>query len=216
MFTGIVEETGKILNIKRKGNAVELTVGCKEIMDDIRQGDSISVNGICLTVSEYGNSWFSADVMPETIRKTGLVKLNVNDGVNLERAVRLSDRLGGHMVSGHIDGTGSVAKVSREENAIWITVKTDEHLLKYIVEKGSVAIDGVSLTVAFIDEESFSFSLIPHTAGVTILGTKKPGDMVNIECDIIGKYIEKLFYVENDNKSKEKLTRDFLQNKGFV
>lgn len=214
MFTGIVEEVGKVREIHNGNTSIRLTISCSKVLDCVKQGDSIAVNGICLTVTGFGHDWFSADVMPETVRKTGLVKLNINSSVNLERALTLSDRLGGHIVSGHIDGAGTIIRRMNEDNAIWLTIQVSDDILKYIVVKGSVAIDGISLTVASVDKECFSISLIPHTSGVTTLGSKAIGDLVNIECDIIGKYVEKLF--GNSSNTRKVIDLDFLEANGFV
>lgn len=192
MFTGIVEEVGTVKEIVRKRASVRIAVACIKVLEDTKTGDSIAVNGICLTVSEMKNGWFAADVMPETMRRSGLGRLRPGDSVNLERALRLADRLGGHIVSGHIDGTGAVIGRTEEENAIWLTVKAPDAILKYIMEKGSVALDGTSLTVASVDDRNFTVSLIPVTARDTVLGKRRPGDEINIECDMIGKYVEKL------------------------
>lgn len=217
MFTGIVEEIGLIRAVVRGGRSVRLEVSCTKVLEDAKMGDSIAVNGICLTVTGMGDNWFSADVMPETMRRTGLDKLGISGRVNLERALRLADRLGGHMVSGHIDGMGTVSGRLEEDNAIWLTIAAGGEILKYVVEKGSVALDGTSLTVAAVDDKSFKVSLIPLTRGITTLGLKKPGDMVNIECDVIGKYIEKLLTGNRASaQEKEGLSLDFLKDNGFV
>lgn len=192
MFTGIVEEIGKIKNIERKQASMRLFIHAEKIMDDVKIGDSIAVNGICLTVTEYQKDWFSVDVMPETMRKTSLSLLRNNGPVNLERAVRLTDRLGGHIVSGHIDGVGRIISRRQEGNAWLITIQTAADILHYIVEKSSIAIDGISLTVVKLVGNAFTVSLIPHTTAVTSLGSKKIGDIVNLENDVIGKYVEKL------------------------
>lgn len=217
MFTGIVEEIGIVKEIVRGSRSLKLFITCTKILDGLKTGDSISVDGICLTVTEIMDNCFAADVMPETVRKTGLEKLSVSDRVNIERALRLSDRLGGHIVSGHIDGTGIITARKEEDNAVWLTVNTGTDILKYIVMKGSVALDGTSLTVAYADEASFKVSLIPFTAGVTTLGLRKAGDIVNIECDIIGKYIEKFVHNGRQDKNlKEDLTVEFLRERGFA
>ncbi len=221
MFTGIVEELGKVKNIVWGSMSIKLSVSCGKIMDDVKTGDSIAVNGICLTVTGHGANWFTADVMPETMRKTGLESLKPGESVNLERALRLSDRLGGHIVSGHIDGTGIVTGRVEEDNAIWLTIEASGDILRYIVMKGSVALDGTSLTVANVNAIAFKVSLIPLTAGVTTLGFRKPGDKVNIECDVIGKYIEKLVGggrkegIQKEENKKD-ITMEFLMEKGFI
>lgn len=217
MFTGIVEEMGKVKSIIHGGSSIRLTIECKNLLQDTRQGDSIAVNGICLTVTALGDQCFSADVMPETMRKTNLGTLKLLEKVNLERALKLMDRLGGHIVSGHIDGTGTIIEKKSEDNAIWLTVEAARNILKYIVPKGSVSLDGTSLTIVHVDENSFSVSLIPLTQGVTTLGDRKTGEIVNIECDVIGKYIEKLIMGRSDEPVKENgLSLEFLKENGFI
>lgn len=217
MFTGIVEELGRVKDIVRGPKSIKLQIECAGIMEDVKLGDSIAVNGICLTVTSLGSSWFIADVMPETMRKTNLGSLTRQSQVNIERALRLSDRLGGHLVSGHIDGTGVITGKESEDNATWVSVAADKNILKYIVMKGSVALDGTSLTVAYVDDDRFKVSLIPLTAGVTTLGIKEAGDTVNIECDLVGKYIEKLLSGDGgkDNERKD-ISVEFLRENGFV
>lgn len=217
MFTGIIEEVGTIKGIVHGALSIKLSIHCHKVLDDVRIGDSIAVNGICLTVSDMGSDWFTADVMPETIRKTGLNKLNVWDKVNIERALRLSDRLGGHIVTGHIDGTGVVIAKVQEDNAIWLTVEAQDTILKYIVMKGSVALDGTSLTVAYVDDKCFKVSLIPITVLHTTLDSKRVGDVINIECDVIAKYTEK-FLGGNlaESNGKKDISIDFLRDNGFA
>ncbi|MEA4923141.1 MAG: riboflavin synthase [Eubacteriaceae bacterium] len=210
MFTGIVEETGKIKAISRGGRSSVLTIEGNVIFSDLKMGDSVAVNGVCLTVSSFSGNTFAADVMHETLSRSALGDLGPDSRVNLERAMAADGRFGGHIVSGHIDGTGTVTKVRQDDNAIWYTVAADPPIMKYIVEKGSIAIDGISLTVAKLDEYSFSVSIIPHTAKETILGEKRSGDRVNLENDMIGKYVEKLMKPE-----KEGITMDFLREAGF-
>jgi riboflavin synthase len=217
MFTGIVEELGRVKDIIRGSKSIKLCINCMKILDDMKVGDSISVNGICLTVVEAGNGWFAADVMPETMRRTNLNDLAISGKVNLERALRLSDRLGGHIVSGHIDGSGIVTARVEEDNAIWLTIEATEAILKYIVMKGSVALDGTSLTVAYVGDTCFKVSLIPLTAGITILGLKKAGDTVNIECDVIGKYVERLICGNvRGNMDKKDISMELLRENGFA
>ncbi len=217
MFTGIVEELGKVRDIIRGNKSVKISIECSRIVEDIKLGDSIAVNGICLTVTGCGGNWFTADVMPETMRKIGLGMLDRHSKVNLERALRLSDRLGGHLVSGHIDGTGTIVDKTVEDNATWVSIEADRDIIKYIVMKGSVALDGTSLTVAYVDDKKFKVSLIPLTSSVTTLGEKKVGDVVNIECDIIGKYVEKLVGLNPGRESnKSSLDIDFLRENGFA
>lgn len=218
MFTGIVEEIGKVRRIVYGSKSIKLSIQCSKIMDDVKLGDSIAVNGICLTVADRKSDEFTADVMPETMRKTGLGELKVGYAVNLERALRLSDRLGGHIVTGHIDGTGVIMDRVQEDNAIWLTIESGRDILKYIVMKGSVALDGTSLTVAHVDDKCFKVSLIPHTASITTLGSKEIGSSVNIECDMLGKYIEKLLLNNvSEPRSKPKdISLDFLIKNGFA
>lgn len=219
MFTGIVEEIGTILSIKKGVKSSALTISGDLIFEDMHIGDSIAVNGVCLTVTNKTKESFTADVMAETLRRSSLGSLKAGSKVNLERAMAANGRFGGHIVSGHIDGTGEIESFVREDNAVWVTVKTPVKLLKYIIEKGSIAIDGVSLTVAYVDKRCFKVSLIPHTAANTILLSKKAGDIVNLENDIVGKYIEKLMHfdeqVEEDTKTTG-ISMDFLAKNGFA
>lgn len=219
MFTGIVEEIGTILSVKKGVKSSALTISGDLIFEDMHIGDSIAVNGVCLTVTNKTKESFTADVMAETLRRSSLGSLKAGSKVNLERAMAANGRFGGHIVSGHIDGTGEIESFVREDNAVWVTVKTPVKLLKYIIEKGSIAIDGVSLTVAYVDNRCFKVSLIPHTAANTILLSKKAGDIVNLENDIVGKYIEKLMHfdeqVEEDTKTTG-ISMDFLAKNGFV
>lgn len=218
MFTGIVEEMGSVRNIVYGSSSIKLSIGCSIVMEATVKGDSIAVNGICLTVTELGTDWFTADVMPETMRKTSLEKLKPGHKVNLERALRLSDRLGGHIVSGHIDGTGTIMATKGEDNAVLITIEAPQQVMKYIVQKGSVALDGTSLTIAELRDNTFTVSLIPLTRGFTILGAKAIGDKVNIECDVIGKYVEKMLKSEAaaEEPAKKDLSVEFLREHGFM
>lgn len=215
MFTGIIEEIGTVKNIKISGNSAAIQIKAKKVLENTKIGDSICTNGICLTVTDMKSDYFYADVMAETMRRTNLGTLNSGDKVNLERALSLNTRLGGHIVSGHIDGTAAIFNMIREDNAVWVEISANSNILKYIVEKGSVAIDGISLTVAKVTEKSFSVSVIPHTGEETILLTKSKGNLVNIECDIIAKYIEKLIHFSNSEKKKSNITEDFLRLNGF-
>ncbi|MBG0763932.1 MAG: riboflavin synthase [Tissierellales bacterium] len=218
MFTGLIEEVGEITSVTRKGNSAQITVKAGKILKDTKIGDSISTNGVCLTVTEKTSNTFTVDVMPETMNRSNLKNFKYGSKVNLERALRVGDRLDGHMVSGHVDGLGKIANYLKEDNAVWITVEADKSLLKYIIEKGSIAIDGTSLTVAYVDDRSFKVSIIPHTGEATTLLDKKIGDEVNLECDMVGKYIEKFMKFE-ENKSEESnsnLNEDFLRQNGFM
>lgn len=207
MFTGIIEEIGTV----REVGAGRLKIAAETVLDGTRTGDSISVNGVCLTASNIERGTFTADVMPETLRRSNLGQLHSGSRVNLERAAAVGSRLGGHIVSGHIDGTGVICSVRREQNAVWITIATKSDILGLIVEKGSVAVDGISLTVAEVTEEAFSVSLIPHTGEVTTLLSKCVGDAVNLENDVIGKYVKRLM----EKTEKKGLTLEFLQENGF-
>ncbi|HEX2925629.1 MAG TPA: riboflavin synthase [Ruminiclostridium sp.] len=218
MFTGIVEEMGSVRNITHGGSSIKLSIDCTTVVKGTVKGDSIAVNGICLTVTELGANWFTADVMPETMRKTSLEKLKPGGKVNLERALRLSDRLGGHIVTGHIDGTGNIIALKSEDNAVLITIEAPLQIMRYIVPKGSVALDGTSLTIAELGESSFTVSLIPLTRGFTVLGSKSTGDKVNIECDVLGKYVEKLIKGDQTSQvpAKNDLSVEFLSMHGFI
>jgi len=211
MFTGIIEEKGFIKSIRAGGRSSRMVISAAKILEDLKIGDSINTDGVCLTVTEFSSSTFTVDVMPETMLRSTFRKLKPGSKVNLERALRLSDRLGGHIVSGHIDGTGRLEKIRKDENAIWLSIIAEEPILRYIVEKGSVAIDGISLTVAKVDRHAFEVSVIPYTQVETTILAKKTGDAVNIECDIIGKYVEKL-----SKTNGGKMDVNFLANNGFV
>lgn len=215
MFTGIVEEIGKIQKVKRNNKSSILTIEGEKIFEDIHIGDSVSVNGVCLTVTTFDNETFTADVMNETLSRSSLGNLKKGSYVNLERAMSANGRFGGHIVSGHIDGTGKIIKIEKDENATWYTITVEDNLIKYIVEKGSIAIDGISLTVAKVNEKNFSVSIIPHTTQETVLSHKLVGDIVNIENDVIGKYVEKLITFEKSKKYESNITMDFLINNGF-
>ncbi|MEI0701057.1 riboflavin synthase [Brachyspira intermedia] len=213
MFTGIVEEIGTVKSVQSK----VITIEASKIFDDLHLGDSVAVNGTCLTVSSFDNKIFNADVTQETLNRTNLGSLKNGSKVNLERAMTLSGRFGGHIVSGHIDGVGSIKSMEKDDNAIILTIEVPKHLMKYIVEKGSVAVDGISLTVASLTDNTFSIAVIPHTLKETVLYYKKEGDKVNIENDVIGKYVERLltFKEDNDDSKKSNITMEFLLKNGF-
>lgn len=210
MFTGIIEEVGKIKNIQG-GTNYKLTIAASKILEDIHLGDSIAVNGICLTAISWDNGSFTVDVMRETLERTSLHRLRAGSFVNLERALAANGRFGGHIVSGHIDGTGEIINIRRDANAVWYKIKTSEKIMKFIIEKGSIAIDGISLTVAKVDRSAFYVSVIPHTLENTILLRKKTGDIVNLENDIVGKYIKSF----TDKNSNSTLCESFLKSNGF-
>ena len=212
MFTGIIEEKGHLLAIERGASASRISVECPAIFEGIALGDSVAVNGVCLTVSSFPQEGaFAADVMPETFRRSNLGSLRAGDAVNLERAMAANGRFGGHIVAGHIDGTGKVSKLKTEGNAVLMTVAAPAELMRYIALKGSIAIDGASLTVAAVGASSFTVSLIPFTAAETALLEKKAGDEVNLETDIIAKYIERLMQARGGSA----VTFDLLKENGF-
>lgn len=220
MFTGIVEEMGSIRSIARGSKSAVLTIAADRVLEKSRIGDSIAVNGVCLTVTAIHDGQFTADVMAETLRRSSLGSLSRGSKVNLERAMAADGRFGGHIVSGHIDGTGKVLSLKPEDNAVWVEIEAAPVILKYIVEKGSVAIDGISLTVAKVTDKSFSVSVIPHTGAETTLLGKKAGDIVNLENDIIGKYVDRLLHFAAEGQSEETvkttgITMDFLAEHGF-
>ncbi len=212
MFTGIIEEIGNIQAIQKNRDSAVITVQANIILKDIHLGDSIAVNGICLTVTSFSQSGFMADVMHETLNRSSLGQLKIGSPVNLERAMAANGRFGGHIVSGHIDGTGTISEIKKDDNAVWYIIKTTPQILRYIVTKGSIAIDGISLTVAMVEKDKFGVSIIPHTIAQTILSTKKLGDMVNLENDCIGKYIEKFM---GSQQKESKITTEFLEKYGF-
>ncbi len=215
MFTGLIEEIGYIEKIETKTISTTMQIKAKKVLDKVKVGDSIATNGACLTVVTHTDNTFTVDIMAETVRMTNIKTLRKGDPVNLERALRLSDRLGGHIVSGHIDGTGVIKEFREEENAIWVKIEASEEILKYIIKKGSITIDGISLTVAKLENETFSVSLIPLTRDDTTLASKKVGDIINLECDIVGKYVERLMGYEN-KESKDNVTMQLLQDNGFL
>ena len=219
MFTGIIEETGEILAVQKGAESMILTIKAKEILDDVKIGDSIATNGVCLTVVGLGRNLFKADVMHETMNRSSLGKLKIGSKVNLERAMRADGRFGGHMVAGHIDGTGKITDIHKDDNAVWYTITADPQILRYIIEKGSIAIDGISLTVAKVTQENFSVSVIPHTLQQTTLAGRRKGDIVNLENDMVGKYIEKFLVQEMQNdarKSTSQIDKKFLAINGFI
>lgn len=217
MFTGIIEEIGTIARIRNGGASAVLEVQAQKVLEGTKIGDSIAVNGVCLTVTGLGAGRFTADVMAETLRRSSLGGLRQGSQVNLERAMAADGRFGGHIVSGHIDGTGRITAMTPEGSAVWIDIDASGELMRYIVEKGSIAIDGISLTVAKRTGEGFAVSLIPHTGAETALLRKKPGDIVNLENDIIGKYVEQLMAkLPSGAGQQSKIDLDFLAGHGFI
>ena len=221
MFTGIVEELGKINSITIHGSSGQLSIKAKTVLEGTKIGDSIAVNGVCLTVTSLSSDGFTADIMAETVRRSSFGKSRPGDSVNLERAMAADGRFGGHIVAGHVDDTGVISSLEKEENALWITITTSPAVLKYIIEKGSIAIDGVSLTVAYVDNTCFKVSIIPHTIDKTALHSKRIGDIVNLENDMVGKYVEKLLLfgnaenVPNQTSKSSTLTMEMLQKYDF-
>ncbi|WP_248925367.1 riboflavin synthase [Paenibacillus hamazuiensis] len=220
MFTGIIEEIGAMRRISRQGQAMVLSIGAKRILEDVHLGDSIAVNGVCLTVIAFDSDSITVDVMPETFRRTNLRKLAVGEPVNLERAMSAQGRFGGHIVQGHVDTTGTIRSRIPEENAVVYTVEpADPAALKYVIPHGSITIDGISLTVVQVTDSSLTVSIIPHTLAQTVLKWKQPGDEVNLECDVLGKYIEKLLLSRQPGESAAptgRLTASFLAEHGFM
>lgn len=216
MFTGLIEEIGTIRHISRTARAVKLTIACNIVRQDLKIGDSVAVNGACLTVVEVTPDGFAADVMPETVKRTALWHMQSGEAVNLERALRLGDRVGGHLVAGHIDGLGRIRRREQDDNALRLLISLDPTLLRYVVEKGSIAVDGISLTVTEVGPDYFGVSLIPHTAAVTTLEHKRVGDAVNIETDIIGKYVARLLGVADVVTENKPLDMELLRRYGYA
>lgn len=212
MFTGIIEEVGSVVSIQRSSKSF-IRISARKVLEDVHLGDSIAVNGVCLTVTDFDAASFQADVMNETLSRSSLGSLRSGSPVNLERAMAAGGRFGGHIVSGHIDGTGTISDKKNDGIAVWYTVSAKPEIMRYIVEKGSVAIDGISLTVAKVAADSFSVSIIPHTASQTVLGTKKVGDIVNLENDIIAKYVEKLMKPDSQAGG---VSMELLAKNGFI
>lgn len=217
MFTGIIEEIGTVKKIQKVSDqAVTMTISSSKILEDVGLGDSISVNGICLTVTHFTSDYFEVDAMPETIKATSLNSLKKGSSVNLERAMAANGRFGGHFVSGHIDATGKIVKKKKEQNAIYYDIEIPNDLTKYILHKGSITVDGTSLTIFGIQKSIFTISLIPHTAKETILGEKEEGDIVNIECDMLAKYVQKMLQNDDHEQKVNRISKDFLQQNGFM
>ncbi|KPJ56053.1 MAG: riboflavin synthase subunit alpha [Deltaproteobacteria bacterium DG_8] len=212
MFTGLIEDIGSILKMERRGEGVLITISCSSVLDDLKMGDSISADGVCLTITQVKTQNFSVEASAETARRTTLGNKKPKQKVNLERALRLNNRLGGHLVSGHIDEVAKISAITPEGSSQKITFQTPQKIAKYLVEKGSVAVDGISLTVNEVKSDRFSVNVIPYTASHTTLATKKVGDEVNIEVDILGKYVERLIIKEPDKK----VDVQFLSEHGFL
>ncbi len=216
MFTGIVEDLGTVQKITKLGQTLVLSIRSRKICEDIHVGDSIAVNGVCLTVTEFSGDIFKVDVMPETFNSTSLASLQDGSLVNLERAMAANGRFGGHFVSGHVDGVGKIERKERKENAIYIDISFPEEYRHLLLYKGSIAVDGISLTVFGINGNQLTVSIIPHTAKETVLGFKSLGDIVNLEFDLIGKYIHSFFTREEKKEAKKEITAQFLRETGFI
>ncbi|WP_019123486.1 riboflavin synthase [Brevibacillus massiliensis] len=217
MFTGIVEEIGTVQTVSTTAEACKLAILAQRVVEDVQLGDSIAVNGICLTVTSFHKHGFTADAVPETVRRTTLSQLKAGDPINLERAMRADGRFGGHFVTGHIDGTAVLTGKRQEGSALILSFAPErEELLKYILPKGSVALDGISLTVMDVSEAEFRISVIPHTLAKTTLHGKKPGEKSNLECDMLGKYIERFLLYREERQKKTRLDQRFLQEHGFI
>lgn len=219
MFTGIIEEMGTVKHVMPGAVSAVLSIQADKVLQGTQIGDSIAVNGVCLTVTSMQGGCFTADVMAETLRRSSLGSLHGGSRVNLERAMAADGRFGGHMVAGHIDDTGTILSMEREDNAVWVRIGAPNHVMRYIIEKGSVAIDGISLTVAKVREHDFSVSVIPHTGAETTLLLRHPGDLVNLENDLVGKYVEKLLGLSAPETGHAGgsggLTMDKLREYGF-
>ncbi|MFC4356282.1 riboflavin synthase [Chryseomicrobium palamuruense] len=214
MFTGIIEELGTVTRVSRSRESMTLTIAAQKILSDVSLGDSIAINGICLTVTSFSSSQFTVDVMPETFAATTIGELSTGSRVNLERAMAANGRFGGHFVTGHCDAVGEITSIQTNQNAVQLTIQFPEAFRPYVIQKGSISVDGVSLTVFGLSHQELMISLIPHTVEMTILHAKKVGDSVNLEFDILGKYI--LGAAEHSRSPKSKLTHDFLQQNGYV
>ncbi|MFD1850425.1 riboflavin synthase [Oceanobacillus bengalensis] len=216
MFTGIIEELGTVEKLQKVSEqAVQITIQSRKILEDVTIGDSISVNGICLTVTNYTNNNFQVDAMPETIKSTSLNVLKPSSKVNLERAMAANGRFGGHFVSGHVDGIGKIVKKKKEQNAVYYDIEIAENLSQYVMYKGSITVDGTSLTVFGVRKNTFTISLIPHTVSKTILGEKGEGDIVNIECDLLAKHVQQMLHRESSQEKKD-IDKELLKNNGFI
>lgn len=217
MFTGIIEEVGTLQSIHRKGSTLTLSIKAEKVLSDVNLGDSIAVNGVCLTVTNFSKTTFSVDVMPETFHDSSLATLKAGSKVNLERAMAANGRFGGHFVTGHVDGVGTIASIRAEENAVYIDITIPENGIPFVMEKGSIAIDGTSLTIFFVKEGTITVSLIPHTRGETILGNKHVGELVNLEFDMLVKYVHSVITKKaQKTEPKSRLTAEFLKEKGFM
>ena len=215
MFTGTIAELGTVERVTRGRVSAVIAIRAEHILSDLKIGDSVAVNGVCLTATGLTGHGFTADVMHETLDRSALAGLGPGSRVNLERAMAANGRFGGHIVAGHVDGVGTIAAIEQDDNAIWFTITAPAQVLRYVVEKGSIAIDGISLTVARVETDRFAVSVIPHTAAVTLLGQRRTGDRVNLESDLVGKYVERLLRPAPEEKGQSRLTMEFLTQHGF-
>jgi riboflavin synthase len=217
MFTGIVEEMGAVICVEKTLAGTRLTILASTVMSDLKIGDSISVNGTCLTVVTRGDRDFSVEVSPETLSVTTLGQLTAGEPVNLERAMKLNERIGGHLVAGHVDGVGTIRSRHQEGNAIFFDIEAPVEILRYCVAKGSITVDGISLTINDVSERGFSVAIVPHTAKVTTLGIKQVNDLVNLEPDLVGKYVERLLQERSHlPKTTPVIDKDYLQKRGLI
>ncbi len=216
MFTGLIQQIGKVQRLDRQGDSASLRISCELVQDDLQLGESIAVNGVCLTVTSWDNTSFVADVSPETLDCSSLGSLRPNSPVNLERALRLCDRLGGHLVSGHIDCMARVRRRYQDQNAVRFEFSLPQEHLRYLVAKGSVAIDGISLTVNSVDADGFSVAIIPHSLEMTTLRERREGDLVNIETDLLGRYVERLLQKDEGGQERRGISLEFLAKNGFL
>lgn len=216
MFSGIVEAIGAVRSLKKDAKGARITIEAPGVLSGVRLGDSIALNGVCVTVVEFDDKKFEADLSVETLRRTNLGELAVGGRCNLERAMALGERLGGHLVSGHVDGVGRIKSRKNEGDSIWLTFEAPVEVMRYVVYKGSIAVDGISLTVAACDGETFSVSIIPHTSEQTTLTEKEDGAAVNLEADLIGKYVEKLLAPHAESGSRDGITMEKLREQGYA
>ena len=216
MFTGLIEEMGAVKDVRRQGDSYEMSISATEVLDGVKLGDSICVNGVCLTVTAFDANSFDVGLAPETRVRSNLGDLKAGDPVNLERSLTPSSRMGGHFVQGHIDGTGVIESFRKDEDALWMTIKAPEHLMRYIAPKGFIAIDGTSLTVVDVGDDWFNVTLIAYSQTKIIQPGKKPGDRVNLEVDIVAKYLERLVASEGAQSAVSAITPKFLTEHGFM
>ena len=217
MFTGIIQKMGTVKQINHQGEAYQITIGVEDFLDNVSIGDSIATNGVCLTVTNKKENQFTADIMPMTYRKTTFHDSKIGAPVNLEKSMRITDGFDGHIVTGHIDSVGKITKIKQDYNAVLIRIEPPRETLKYFIAEGSVAIDGISLTIAELRDHDFTVSIIPHTKKWTTLKEKSVGSYVNIEGDVLGKYVERLLQFNTDKNSKDStISKSFLKDNGFM